>query len=260
MVYRIKDWDIYENSRSRQIKDCTWTPIPNKQSGLGYKKLVTGHKNGTAHYGAWVAIVLRCSKQHEREGYLTDGGKKTDTPLSVVDLALVTSIPESIIKEAIPRFVDIGWLEVVDKQQPVTSLPQGDESSHPFVTSLPPNRIEEKGIEGNRIEEPSLPPIAPTRKKQLYPGSFESLWKIHPKGNKKPAYKKFRAINPDNETLAAMTVSLFAFLESGQWKNGYAQDLSRWLNEEGWENAPPVEHHEETTVEMERRLHAKDSG
>ncbi len=184
MTYRIKDWgDTYENSRSKSIKDCQWTPIPNKQSGLGYKKLIMGHKNGTAHYGAWVAIVLRCSKQTDRSGYLTDGGRKTDPPLTIDDIALMTSVPAKIFEEALPRFVEIGWLEEIPDvmamalPQDTTALPQSE-------FSLPPNRrkegIELNGMEGKESSE--LPSEYADLSDAFYKQRASKFSAIHPKG------------------------------------------------------------------------------
>ena len=84
-----------------------------------------------------------------------------------------------------------------------------------------------------------LPLIVATGKKQTYPNGFELLWGIHHKGGKKPAYKKFRAINPDPDLLDVMIISLQNFKKSEQWQRGFSQHLSTWLNEDGWENDPP---------------------
>jgi hypothetical protein len=42
MLYRIVDWDeLFENSRTRQMKKMTWVPLPNKHDGDGYTELMT---------------------------------------------------------------------------------------------------------------------------------------------------------------------------------------------------------------------------
>ncbi|HEA68311.1 MAG TPA: hypothetical protein ENI07_16050 [Desulfobacterales bacterium] len=173
-------------------------------------------------------------------------------PLDSDEIAELVRLDQKIVSDAISRLNDpkIGWIEEIPVEVGVRSdqgdiIGDNDRSYTPHHTTPHHSNM--------------LPPVAPTSKKQIYPESFERLWKIHPKGNKKPAYRKFRAINPGDDLLTEMMTNVVAFQKSEQWRNGYAQDLSRWLNEEGWANFPP-ESHQETTAEMERRLNAENSG
>lgn len=145
MIYKIQDWGYhYENSRSRSIAHCNWCPIPNKQDGLGYKRLVATSGNGAAHYGVWMAIVLLASKQRSpRQGYLTVNGKSDGKPLTIEDLHLTTGLPKKIISEAFPRFVEVGWLEAIGSIRDDTPLPQG-ESERQHVATFQNNRKERK--------------------------------------------------------------------------------------------------------------------
>lgn len=144
-LYRIKDWEsIYENSRSVHIKDCQWLPLPNKQDGLGYNRLIHGHGNGVAHYGVFIAMLCLCSRQTPpRFGWLTDNGQEDGEPLTAHDVSLQTRIPAEIIVESLPRLAnEAKWIEIYrrDGNGVATTLPYQS-------LSLPPN-----GIERNRIE------------------------------------------------------------------------------------------------------------
>jgi len=74
-LYQIKDWDgKFENHKSRTTQRCGFCCVPNKQDGLGYGMIIQDD-DGPAIYGAFVAILLMCSKQPSpRKGYLTDTG------------------------------------------------------------------------------------------------------------------------------------------------------------------------------------------
>lgn len=113
-LYRITDWDEhYESSKSRERGRCSWCPIPNKQDGLGYRRLIH-QKNGTALYGAFIAVVLVASKQDKpRGGYLTGTGRADGVPYTPNDLSLMTGIPESVMGEMLTTISDvsIGWIE-----------------------------------------------------------------------------------------------------------------------------------------------------
>ena len=66
-LLKIADWDeLYENSRTRDMKRMQWVPVPCKFDGEGYTELVVGHKNGPAHYAAWMAFLLSAARTAER--------------------------------------------------------------------------------------------------------------------------------------------------------------------------------------------------
>jgi hypothetical protein len=116
-TYRIKDWQKhYENNKSREREVCSWCPIPNKQDGLGYGRLMQ-EKDGAALYGAFLAVVLVASKQgRPREGYLTGTGRADDGPLSAEDLSIMTKVPEPIIHHMLETTscANIGWIETYE--------------------------------------------------------------------------------------------------------------------------------------------------
>jgi len=232
-MLRIKNWDeIYENSRSRIIKDCRWVPIPNKQDGLGYSRLVTGHGNGAAHYGVWVAIVCLCSRQTmPRQGYLTDDGTEVGRPLTTLDISLVTRLSEVDIKEALPRFVEIGWMS----NNLNDMVPYGNEAA------LQSHSKEGNRIEGNRIEQKEEEPLTAYEQKietyfdtKIDRGMIIAWHNAHP------------AISVDAEILKAKAW-LFANQDKkqysrfgrflGNWMSS-AANPPEWMREKGEESTP----------------------
>lgn len=109
-VYRIRDWDRhFENNRTRELKNLSWVPVPNKQDGDGYTEIMS-HKNGAAHFGCWHAILQVASKCDPRGTLLRDGARAHD----FTSLSRITRIPESILIEAVERLLTIGWVEIYD--------------------------------------------------------------------------------------------------------------------------------------------------
>lgn len=138
ILYRINKWsEFFENNRTRDLNRMSFACIPNKQDGDGYTELLD-HFNGTAHYGAWIALVLVASKRPKgsRGVLVRDSGHPHDART----LARMTRIPESIISEAIPRLLEIGWLamELVDDKG-ITAIPhEGAGIPQPPADSPPP--------------------------------------------------------------------------------------------------------------------------
>jgi hypothetical protein len=141
-TYRIKDWQQhFENNRTRELKELRFVMVPNKHDGDGYTELLD-HPNGTAHFGAWCAIVQVASKCEPRGTLVRkvgtipqEGAGKSQegaTPHDAVSLSRLTRIPRSIFEEVLPRLMNIGWLEgeLVDSRpnsvisQEVGTIPQ----------------------------------------------------------------------------------------------------------------------------------------
>ena len=221
-MYQIRDWDeIYENSRSRIIKDCRWVAIPNKQDGLGYSRLITGHGNGAAHYGVWVAIACLCSRQTSRQGYLTNDGTEAGTPLTTLDISLVTRISEECIKEAIPRFIDIGWmLNTGNNNNMVLGGNEAALQSH----SIEGNRREGKGIEKKKREEKEgVATSVPTTFIELSRTFLEKQKERYPKES---ALKDFEARVTDGAE------KLYLFHTENNWTEDEIRDLLDWVLED----------------------------
>jgi len=114
-LYRIKNWDRFENFRSRQLNTCKFFCIPTKQDGLGYK-ILTSMPDGAALYGCFVAVCLIASKQRNpRQGFLTITGSAHDKPFSCSELSLKCNLPIGKLKRMLiacssPR-IGINWIE-----------------------------------------------------------------------------------------------------------------------------------------------------
>ena len=69
---------------------------------------------------------------------------------------------------------------------------------------------------------------------------FDSLWEAYPKkSNKKPAFKSFTKINPDDDLFKKIMDGLNRAKKSDQWKKDNGQFIpmaSTWLNNERWED------------------------
>lgn len=114
ILYRIKNWaENYEISQTKKASFSKFVPLPNKLDGDGYTELID-HKNGAAHYGAWVTMVSIASKCNPKGSLVRDSGK----PHDAASLSRITRIPASVFAEVLPRLVAIGWMtsEVVDQK------------------------------------------------------------------------------------------------------------------------------------------------
>ncbi len=107
MAYRlrIRNWnDLYENNRTRDLKNLNWVPIPNRMDGDSYTELVD-HPSAAAHYGAWIAMVSIASRQEPR-GVLPREGAGIPQAL-----ARISRLPASLFEELIPRLIQMKWIE-----------------------------------------------------------------------------------------------------------------------------------------------------
>lgn len=119
-IYRIRDWEKhFENNRTRELKYMAWVPFPTKHDGDGFTELL-GHKDGTAHFGAWCLIAQVAAKCDPRGTLLRDGRR----PHDAASLARVTRGDERVFAAVLPRLVSIGWLEACDISQEGAIIPQ----------------------------------------------------------------------------------------------------------------------------------------
>lgn len=102
------------------------------------------------------------------------------------------------------------------------------------------------------------------RKRVEYPAEFELLWKVHPKGGKINAFKAMEKLAPDQQEIGRWIEKLEAYKLSQQWVNGYAQNLSTWINggffdgEIPKDPPPPVDRSLETPFERYARIKGAD--
>lgn len=154
-VYRIAGWNgHFENNRTRLLKSLDWVPMPNKHDGDGFTELMD-HKNSMAHYGAWCLLVQLASKCHPRGTLMRDG----DRPHDAGTISRQTRGKKADFEEAIPRLLQIGWLEETEYVSACgsaevalsgTQVPDADVQPAGGCGEV---TIEGKGREGNGIEK-----------------------------------------------------------------------------------------------------------
>lgn len=100
-------------NRNKELKGMPWIAVPTRLDGDGYTALME-HPNGVAHYGAWISIVIIAAKCSVR-GLLSRESRTDAAPIPHVPATLsrISRVPQNIYEEAIPRLIEIGWLERV---------------------------------------------------------------------------------------------------------------------------------------------------
>lgn len=127
-----------------------WVPLPIKHDGDGYTELLD-HKDGAAHFAAWVTITQVAARCQPRGTLLRD----TRQPHDSRSLARMTRIPKEIYDKALPRLVQIGWLS----SEPFTehNFAGGCQEGDSLLTvSAHPTDEEGKGREWNGMEEKTI--------------------------------------------------------------------------------------------------------
>lgn len=150
MIYRIRDWNKhYENNRTRELKRMEWVPVPNRMDGLGYNTLVD-HPNGASHLGAWLAIVEIASRRDVRGTLPQEGAGRPEDALGRA-LGRMSRLPAGLFVEALPRLVDIGWIECFHED--------GDMPQEGAGECLRARVTEGNGTEGNGTTSTTMPPL-----------------------------------------------------------------------------------------------------
>jgi hypothetical protein len=144
-VYQVRDWDAhYENYKSREVDECSFVCVPNKQHGMGLTRILA-EPDGAAIYGVWNLILGACSRQRRpRNGWLTHDGTEGGTPWSVEDLALRWRMTREEVTRALEFLCSdaVGWMFRHERTL---------EGSTPAVPVKYP-RGTTKGMEGNGRE------------------------------------------------------------------------------------------------------------
>jgi len=211
---QIKDWAAhYENAKSKSITSLAWCPIPNKQDGLGYGRLMA-EKDGPLAYCGFIAAVLVCSKQKHRDGWLTDDGTGDGEPLTPRDLELMSKVPAKCFDRmyAICGSKKVGW---------ISWGPAGI----PWVpeVSTPENRRE-----GTEQKE----------KNGQYTDRFNDFWKVYPRRvSKSEAAKAFAKLTKDQESMAIEGAGRYSRHCGDTGKDAdYIAHAATWLNQARWED------------------------
>lgn len=109
-IYRISKWDeVYENNRSRTVKDLSWVSIPNRHDGENFS-LIMAHKDGATIFAAFILMVQVASRCAPRGTLIRDNGK----PHTAITLSAKCRCPVSWFETAIPYLeTETDWLQVV---------------------------------------------------------------------------------------------------------------------------------------------------
>lgn len=180
-VFRIADWSThFENADSRKLVNLPWIRVPTKQEGDGYTELMSGHLNGCAHFGAWTAVLQLAAKCSQR-GTLTRQLGGRCVPHDLASISRITRVPVEVLREAMPRLIDMGWMEEVDitmdKADPLTPPDSpGDAGGFPGPqpeNTRPRGEGEESRGEQRRGERetPPTPPASPSQSATPSPAS-----------------------------------------------------------------------------------------
>jgi hypothetical protein len=106
-LYSVSRWnEIYENNRSRLVKELSWVPVPNSHDGEAYNRIITS-KDGAEVFAAWILILQVASRCHLRGSLV----RRNDEPHDAQSLSLKTRAPASWFEKALPALVSCGWLE-----------------------------------------------------------------------------------------------------------------------------------------------------
>ncbi|TXH41276.1 MAG: hypothetical protein E6Q97_37905 [Desulfurellales bacterium] len=144
MTYRIRNWDQhYESAETRKLKRLSWVRVSTKLSGDGYRMLVKGHRNGPAHFAAWVSMLQVAATAKKRGDLVQDNGM----PHTAATLSFKTDLPEEWFAEALPRLAspEIGWIEGLEESGDLPEIP-GDSPG-----GIPPhkNKNLKENLKGN---------------------------------------------------------------------------------------------------------------
>ena len=147
-IYQVVDWnEHFENNRTRNLDTMRWVPIPNSHDGDGYTELMDD-ENGPENLAAWLLIVQVASKCHERGTLM-----RKNAPHTPKTLARITGAPVRIFENAIPKLLEIGWLQAGDVPNVSRVTPETSVAPHPTDYGREGKGIEEKEEEGDSASQ-----------------------------------------------------------------------------------------------------------
>lgn len=200
-VLVIRNWDKnFENNRTRELKALAWVPVPNDLASFGLRSIAAVDENPTAIYGAWLLMVEVASLCEPRGSLVRRDG----TPYSAVSLGQKTGFPSEDFQRAIPRLLEIRWLELVNRPEAKSDYagtspisPDSAENAEtrrnlaPSCDHLAPSCAEGKGREGNRREGKEQPCSTGVergvRAKPVSQVQIEAVWHSYPRKQGKAA-------------------------------------------------------------------------
>ena len=151
-MMRVRDWDrLYENNRSRGMKNTHWFPMPNDLSADGYVELLA-HADGTTHLGVWTGVLMVASRTKPRGTLVREDGSAHDSE----SLARVMRQPQPAVSAAIERLLQIGLLETDSGKSPRRKhIPRQPPAppQHQAAAESQEGALEQKGTEHHHQEQ-----------------------------------------------------------------------------------------------------------
>ena len=232
-TYRIKDWErMFENNRTRELKQLNWVPIPTKLDGDGYTELVDG-EDGAALYGCWVACVIVAGRCDPRGTLVRDNGEPHDS----TSLSRISRLDGNMFHKMLEKTLSIGWLEVIDVA--------------PSCEILAPSCLEGKGREGKEEKHKSASSkdddsrSGNGRNREVYSPSFEMFWTSYPKQrrrDKRTTYTRWKSagarVQCEGDPEQFLIDRARDYAKSWLGRSEYAKMPASWLNANGWEDEP----------------------
>lgn len=152
-VYRVASWDtIYENNRSRTVKDLAWVPIPNKHDGERYSRLML-RKDAAQIFAAWILILQVASRCQDRGTLLRSDQTAHDSE----SLSVKTRAPKAWFDCALPVLVEMKWLTA----QVSINGDYASDCRHDGTTPSPTQRRGDEEWNGKNGMEPPKPSALP---------------------------------------------------------------------------------------------------
>jgi hypothetical protein len=118
-MLRIRNWAAnFETHESRKLKRLDWVSVPNDLQDLGYRMLID-HSDGATHFAAWI-IMVEIGSTCKTRGTLMENG----VSLTPRHLSLKSGLSAALFAAAIPRLLEIGWLEDIPESGRSADAPE----------------------------------------------------------------------------------------------------------------------------------------
>jgi hypothetical protein len=109
IALHVTDWDKhYETHKSRILLRLPYVALPNRHDGESYTDLM-GEEDAAIIFTAWI-LILQVASRCPCRGLLV---KNDGVPLTARSLAAKTRSHENWFNLAVPKLIQLGWLEWV---------------------------------------------------------------------------------------------------------------------------------------------------
>jgi hypothetical protein len=244
-MLRIANWEKYYEPNTNPLrpvkKPLPWLKLPTCMDE-GYMYLIE-HENGGLHFAAWIAMLEIAARRPSQErGKLPKGFGSDPHDIHGIcqSLFLISRIPAAYFEGAIPRLLEMGWIEEVEGAPAVATV------ASPLI---PPVRH-------------ALPTPPKVRQTVLRPSRFEEFWKRYPKKvNKDAACREWLSFDCE-EKADLVFACLLRYERSREVASGAVMNPASsaekvgWLamcHADNWTSDWPVSEGAKQAVEQEKR-------